>query len=159
MTWQRNLIRRMSYALLSIHCSTGWSKLAMDKILSGLAHRVIFVNTSAGFYSLRTNPIVSTSARSYACLTTHESIISRFSAFAVAYVITSKRDRLSVRITIRTLCFMILSMSCFNAYAMSKSSASANVSLPSTDLVTRRDLCDDQNRGWHVPFPSTKKII
>jgi hypothetical protein len=115
----------------------------VDKIRSRIAHRVIFVDTSGGSYSLRTNPIVSTSEHSCPCLTTHKSIISRFSAVVVALVITSKRQTVRQDHDWNILLDDHL-LSCFNVYAMSKASASAIVSLPNTDLVTRRDLCDDQ---------------
>jgi hypothetical protein len=46
-----------------------------------------------------------------------------------------------------TLRFRIVCRSCFSEYAASNPSENAMVSLPSTDLVTRRDLWDDQTIG------------
>ena len=111
-----------------------------ERIVSRIELGLTFVKASAGLYSERIKPMFSISLRWHESLTALISTMSLFSVFTVALGTTSNSHRLSVSITIGSFRDSIFERSFLIAKAMSKASANAIVSLPSTDRDTRFDL-------------------
>jgi hypothetical protein len=131
----------------TIHCATGRSFVPVVMMVFKYVLRLNLVSASAGFQLVRRNASCSISMRPYASLTTTGSIINRFSSVVDDFVMTPNSERLSLYMSMSTLCFRIVCISCFSEYSASNTSAKAIVSLSSTDIVTRRDLRDDQTIG------------
>jgi hypothetical protein len=123
------------------------SPVLVVRMVSKFVLRLTLVSASSGFQLVRRNASCAISMRSYASLTTTRSIINRFSAVVDDFVMALNNDRLSVYMSMSTLRFRTVCRSCFSEYAASNPYANAMVSLASTDLVTRRDLWDDQTIG------------